>query len=108
MSSHPLHALLDQLHALTGEQLEAARRLDGARLTELNDQRTALNFELQLALETEVPEDERAHLAHRARELAGLERRLHGVASTVVEALDAAIPTRPPPVYGRTGRIDKR
>ena len=108
MSPHPLYALLDQLCELTEEQLDAARKLDGAQLTELNTRRADLSFELQVALDTEIFPEDRPVLASRAKHLAGLERRLHGVASTVVDALDAAIPTRPPQVYGRTGRIDKR
>lgn len=103
-----LGALIDALSELTLAQLDAAKKLDGATLTELNARRADLNFELQLALQAEISPEQRPALAAKARFLAGLERRLHAVANTVVEALDAAIPRRAPPTYGRTGRVDRR
>jgi len=105
-STRPL-TLLDQLHELTEEQVGAARSLDGARLQKLTERRADLLFALRVALQDPPPTDpgQRSALAEAARRLALVERRLATVAGAVVDTLDAVLPARPAPTYGRCGRI---
>ena len=98
--------LVRRLEALTTEQIEAAKRLDGPRLAELGQLRADLNFELKCAMEDAVPVNERLVLIDAARRLKSLEARLAAVAQTVSDALDAALPQKSKVVtYGRTGRV---
>jgi hypothetical protein len=101
--------LLQQLRAVTELQLDAAKKLDGARLDKLNAERTDLIFELQLASQDPLPEDTamRQALATEAKALRQLEERLAKVAGTVVETLDHLVP-RPDANakrYSRSGRL---
>ncbi|HJN74011.1 MAG TPA: hypothetical protein QGF58_08775 [Myxococcota bacterium] len=97
--------LLRELLALTREQVEAARQLDGAHLAELNTLRADRSFELQVALQEGVPEELRAEIAADAATLRMLEIRLERIAGSVVNILDAARPAPRTRTYGRRGRM---
>ena len=105
MSSRKLD-LVRRLEALTTEQIEAAKRLDGPMLAELGLQRADLNFELKCAMQDTVSTAERLELIDAARRLKSLEARLATIAQTVADALAAAMPqTSKVVTYGRTGRV---
>ena len=97
--------LIRALSACTEAQLQAAIALDGPRLAQLNQQRTDLTFQLQVALQDPPQGEERTLLAGEARTLADLEVRLASIASNVVSALDRVVPHAPPVTYGRTGMV---
>lgn len=99
--------LLERLCELTELQIEAARSLDGGRLTVLNRDRADLVFALQIALQDHHRED-LLSLTPTARRLTYLERRLAAVAGTVIDILDTVLPSRPPPRYGKHGRLAGR
>jgi hypothetical protein len=91
------------------QQVDAARRLDGASLADLNSRRSDLMFELQVILQERLPQSEslRELLQEEARTLRLLEDRLARVAGGVSQVLAAASPDRPTDTYGRSGRMGR-
>ncbi|MCP4810560.1 MAG: hypothetical protein GY913_32890 [Proteobacteria bacterium] len=97
--------LVHELIRLTELQVEAARNLDGDRLTQLNGQRADRTFELHVQLQEGIADDERDALAEQVGVLRAMEIRLEKVAGAVSDVLDAARPPRRVATYGRRGRM---
>ena len=100
----PVLPLLRQVRELTEQQLDAAKRIDGAALQRLNEARSDALFDLRVALDDHdlAQADDRAQLAHEARLIALLEVRLARVAGLVLDTLS---PSRGTQTYGRSGRV---
>lgn len=107
MSSWAPLSLLTELCRVTEAQLRAARTLDGERLAALNQERSDLLFDLQVAMQDELPTDPvlRQQAADQARQLTLLEYRLRAVAGSVNHILEQVLPRSPAPTYGRSGRV---
>ena len=101
--------LLQGLLDITEQQVDCARRLDGAGLADLNSRRSDLVFELQVLMQERLPQSEelRGRLQDVARALRLLEDRLARVAGGVSQVLAAASPDRPTHTYGRSGRMGR-
>ncbi len=99
--------LLARLTTVTGQQIVAARQMDTAALDRLNALHADLLFQLEVAFVDPVPEDEgvRQELKAQAAELVQARERLARLTSTVVQVLDRVLPSRPPPTYGKRGRL---
>ncbi len=107
MSADPRIDLIRRLTAVTTDQVVAARKLDTVELDRLNAIHADLVFRLEVAFQDPVPADGalRAELKATAHELVQARERLRWVTGTVVQVLDRVLPTRPPPVYGKRGRL---
>ncbi len=92
---------------MTEAQLVAARTLDGGTLAALNQERSDLLFDLQVAMQDEHTDDLtlRQQAADQAKQLTLLEYRLRAVAGSVNHVLAAVLPSTPAPTYGRHGRV---
>jgi hypothetical protein len=97
-------ALLERLITLTEQQLEAARKLDGARVGELAVRRADLLFELQVAMGDTPPRS----LQERAQVLVDLEERVNRVLELVVGTLRPISDGPEVPIYGPSGQLRER
>lgn len=107
MSQDPRIDLLGRLIEVTLEQVASARKMDTVALDRLNAVHADLLFRLEVAFQETVPEDPeiRAALKARAQELMQARERLRLLTRTVVQVLDRVLPSRPPPTYGKRGRL---
>ncbi|MEQ1506230.1 MAG: hypothetical protein ABMB14_28625 [Myxococcota bacterium] len=100
-----VHEAVRRLADVTEEQIGAARTLNGAELTILNDRRVDALFVLQVALaEQGLPEAE-PHLTREVRRLAAAEKRLATIANTVLGRIARLDTAAPAPRYDRSGRL---
>lgn len=87
----------------------AARTLKSERLFELNQERSHVLFEIQVAFQEQLPDDPsvRQCLAGLASRIKRLEYRLGRVCDMVVATLDSGKPQpkKRTATYGRTGRV---
>jgi hypothetical protein len=106
MSSLP--DLVERLAALTEDHVRAASTMDARLVSELARQRADLQFELKVQLRARPELDDAAKARTRAatEHLARAERRFERVVGHVLRAFPAARP-KPPPTYGRTGRLGR-
>lgn len=107
MSTDPRTDLIRRLTAVTTEQVFAARKMNTEELDRLNAIHADLLFRLEVAFQDPVPEDVevRNELKAEAEVLVQARERLRLLTSTVVLVLDRVLPSRPPAVYGRRGRL---
>ena len=107
MSIDPRTDLIRRLTAVTTDQVLAARKMDTVELDRLGAIHADLLFRLEVAFQDPVPEDARvrSELKAEAELLVQARERLRLVTSTVVQVLDRVLPSRPPAVYGRRGRL---
>jgi hypothetical protein len=101
--------LLGQLIAVTEAQISAARTLQHHELDSLNAVHSDLLFQLTVAMQEPLPEDQAILDAIRdeARVLGTVQERLATLAGSVVSILERANPAAMPPtnVYARSGRL---
>ncbi|MFT7520386.1 MAG: hypothetical protein ACI9MC_002531 [Kiritimatiellia bacterium] len=100
--------LLRHLAELTEQQLNAAKKLQGQTMFDLNARRSDVLFSLRVALQEPMPDDQvlRSALATEARRVRRLEARLTHVASFVLQTLDRiAPPMANPPIYAASGQL---
>lgn len=94
-----------ELLELAEAQLDAARRLDGARLGELAEQRRQLQEEIDPeSLRAAGPED-RAELRRLAERLRAVDARTRAVSQNVLAVVASVLPDAPAPTYGRRGQM---
>lgn len=99
--------LLTRLANLAEAQLDAARRLDHARVNALAEERADLVFELRCATSEPAPmtDEVRAALRDQLVRLRALDARLAGVARVVLDGLRAWSPHGSAATYGPAGRL---
>jgi hypothetical protein len=101
----PAQPLLDRWLRIAEAQLDAARRLDGATLAALTDERR----QVQACLDTDTisswSDDERGRAREFARQVRAIDVRTRAVGNSVVASLTAALPSAGPATYSRRGRV---
>lgn len=107
MSADPRIDLIRRLTAVTTDQVIAARKMETNELDRLNAVHADLVFRLEVAFQDPVSEDTEVRLALKAEAeaLVQARERLRLLTSTVVQVMDRVLPSRPPTVYGRRGRL---
>jgi hypothetical protein len=96
-----LHRLLHAVEA----QLEAARRADAAGLQTTSAERAQLQRALDVEALRRADADTRAEAARVALRIRGLDARIQACGRTVLSAIAALAPERPPETYGRRGDL---
>ena len=99
--------ILTELRELTEALLQAALSLQSKTMEELNIRRSDLLFNLQVALQTPLPEDLdlREAMMEEATALNRLETRLSHVAGLVLETFEHLAPHHPVSTYGASGHL---
>lgn len=101
-----LLACVENLIEVTDQMLDAAKRLESERLSQLSAQRSDLVFEVQVIMAEPPPAD--THLIERIKFLKDLEMRLSQVCSTVVKVIQPLMPAPKVQRYGPTGQLAQR
>lgn len=101
--------LLGQLIDVTERQIQAARTLRHGDLDELNSIHSDLLFQLTVAMQEALPEDQVAldAIREKANELGRSQERLATLAGSVVSILERANPAAAAPtnLYAKSGRL---
>jgi hypothetical protein len=99
--------LIGRIAALAEAQLDAARRIDVARISALAEERADALFELRclVAESHELDPQERAALRADVNALRAVDARLAGVARLVLDGLQPWSPHGPAQTYGPAGQL---
>lgn len=98
-------AAFEELLRLAEAQLDAARRVDGAALGALTEERRRVQDELDVDALLNAPEAERAELRQMAARLRALDSRTKACGQSVLSLVSSLLPDAAPTTYGRRGQI---
>ena len=105
----PRLALLNKIIEVTTSQIQAARKLQHAKLDELNGVHSDLLFQMTVAMQEPLPKDPEliTALKEKAVELGSAQDRLATLAGSVSAILEKAMPanTAPTRTYSKYGRV---
>ena len=113
-AAQALLPLVQQLAALTEAAVVSALKFDSDSLAELNQMRTALIFDLKVAMAEPIvlkkntlpTQDDTQQLVLEVGRLRAAELRLAHIAGAVVETFqEITVPSPPPRTYGKSGRL---
>jgi hypothetical protein len=86
-------------------QLDAARRVDGARLQALTETRRQLQEDLDVEALFSLPEEERAEVRQLAQRLKAVDARTRACGESVMHVVASILPDAAPPAYSRRGQL---
>lgn len=96
---------LEQWLRLVEGQLEAARRLDGARLQQLTERRALLQGRIDMSAFKKMSAEDRRRAQLILKRIQSLDRRIRACGSAVLAVLDSLLPPVAPVTYGRRGQL---
>ena len=99
--------ILVELRELTERQLSAARELNGTAMRELNELRSDHLFNLQVAMQAPMPNDQelKQALIDEVKRLQAVEERLTRITELVLQTFEQMTPYSAATTYGASGRL---
>lgn len=97
--------VFEELLRVAEAQLEAAKRLDGATLGSLTEERRRLQEELDISALRATEGEEREEVRRMAARLQSVDKRTMAVGQNVLQVVSSLLPDTPPTTYGRRGQL---